>query len=913
MGRFWRAVLQKELSVTGLNGVMTNLYRRFLWVFFSRPALAFYPILVVVGLGLFIYTVQSGDHPLLNTGGKWYWGILTFLAANVLTVIIHESAHALATIHYSRRVRRGGMMIFFGSPAFFVDTMDIWMEPKKARIAVSWAGPYSGLILGSIAILLVTIIPDMFLTPFLFKLALWSFIFSALMNLNPLLQWDGYFMLMDWLEIPMLRKRSIHFVKRKLINKIASRTSFNREERIFTIFGILAVVYTVFIIGMVLFLWQSRVSSLLSLTDGWVFWLLISVIATVIGIPVVLGIGVLAFKWGQGVRQAVYRRFLKERPNNQIAALIIAALAAALPALFLRGIASDTYGAVAGAIVLALGILFTIKVTPWYMGSRQQWFFLVLPVLMSLLIIGRILIPFDGQLSAIGTVLAHGVAPLGLLLVALILSPTIVSYTKTMLQDSWTLTTLGIAPLLLGALIAVSSAGELSDSLAHAVALVGYGALSAGLYRMHHNLRSLHTQQPSGVAVDTVSDAERLSSATGFLVEGLLHRLIQIYGRRTLAHVEARFNAGPGTGPEHSLTLNNGLVKDTSQGSLLERSQTYTSRLSYLLSLTSEVAGPRFVERQLRDLYRLMPWEEREISNEYLSSHLDWMQGIHQSFTTTRGGHVNLLRSAPLFAGLAEEALEMISDRLRPETYPQGREIVKQGEPGRTFYIIESGAVEVSLRNDEGSETFLTELGRGDYFGERALLNDAPRAATCVSKTKVQVLALDKVDFDELVATRFQVAEELDEAIGRAELLMAMPLFSELNAPQAKQVTSKLVEEVYSPGTVIISQGDIGDKFYVINSGSVEVRRQPEGSTEETVVGELGQGEYFGEIALLMNVPRTASVIAKTDVELLSLDTESFEEVVKEHLQSSRGLEQVSSRRMTQLRRAEALGSSAAS
>ena len=94
-------------------------------------------------------------------------------------------------------------------------------------------------------------------------------------------------------------------------------------------------------------------------------------------------------------------------------------------------------------------------------------------------------------------------------------------------------------------------------------------------------------------------------------------------------------------------------------------------------------------------------------------------------------------------------------------------------------------------------------------------------------------------------------------------------------------MASKLTAESYPADSVIIQQGDIGDRFYVVKSGTVEVRRRPEGAEEETRIGQPSRGEYFGEIALLMKVPRTASVIAETDIELLSLDDVSFEEMVK--------------------------------
>ena len=212
------------------------------------------------------------------------------------------------------------------------------------------------------------------------------------------------------------------------------------------------------------------------------------------------------------------------------------------------------------------------------------------------------------------------------------------------------------------------------------------------------------------------------------------------------------------------------------------------------------------------------------------------------------------------------------------------------------------------MRHEDGTETMEVELGRGDYFGERALLSDAPRAATCRCKTRVKVLALDKEDFDTLVAGRFRVAEDLDEAMERAELLRGMPLFSEVSTPQVQTLASMLIPESHPIGATIIRQGDPGDRFYLVKSGTVEISRHVEGAEEESTVGRLGPGEYFGEIALLMNVPRTATVMAATAVELLSLERDPFEEMVKDYLQGSHGLEQVGSRRMIQLRRADSLG-----
>ncbi len=129
-------------------------------------------------------------------------------------------------------------------------------------------------------------------------MAIAALVFSALLNLNPLLEWDGYFVLMDWLEIPMLRKRSMDFVKRKFLNKIISRESFSREERIFAVFGTMAMLYSVFIVSVILFFWQSRVTGALGQLgnmSGWVPPLIMALLAVAIGIPVGMALVVQRF------------------------------------------------------------------------------------------------------------------------------------------------------------------------------------------------------------------------------------------------------------------------------------------------------------------------------------------------------------------------------------------------------------------------------------------------------------------------------------------------------------------------------------------------------------------------------------------------------------------------------------------
>jgi CRP-like cAMP-binding protein len=77
-----------------------------------------------------------------------------------------------------------------------------------------------------------------------------------------------------------------------------------------------------------------------------------------------------------------------------------------------------------------------------------------------------------------------------------------------------------------------------------------------------------------------------------------------------------------------------------------------------------------------------------------------------------------------------------------------------------------------------------------------------------------------------------------------------------------------------APDGTIIREGEAGDTFYVVGSGKLDVFR------DEQLIGTLGPGSHFGEVALLMDVPRTATVVAKTPVRVFRIDREAFDRVI---------------------------------
>jgi hypothetical protein len=127
-------------------------------------------------------------------------------------------------------------------------------------------------------------------------------------------------------------------------------------------------------------------------------------------------------------------------------------------------------------------------------------------------------------------------------------------------------------------------------------------------------------------------------------------------------------------------------------------------------------------------------------------------------------------------------------------------------------------------------------------------------------------------------------------------LLRELPLFAPLPAPTLEHLAAHLAPVRISAGQEIFRQGDAGDRFYVVSSGGVRVVVDGKATTP------LGPGDHFGEIALLRDVPRTATVSAETDAELFALDRAEFISAVTGHPESAAAADAVISARLAPIR-----------
>ena len=233
-----------------------------------------------------------------------------------------------------------------------------------------------------------------------------------------------------------------------------------------------------------------------------------------------------------------------------------------------------------------------------------------------------------------------------------------------------------------------------------------------------------------------------------------------------------------------------------------------------------------------------------------------------------------LIDALPAFDDLDEDALSDLAGRIELVTVRDGQAAFRRGDVADAFYVVRSGTIHIEDEDpDEGDTRIITTLGRGDAFGEFGLLGSGVRAATARAEGEATLFRVDKASFDRLLADDIDAPDFAPTMQAYAEL-RALPPLRTLSTADLALVLEHGSWRNVSPGERLITQGEAGDTFYVLGTGQVDVDRDGE------VIATLGPGQHFGEIALLTDAPRNASVTAHTPARVFALDREGFASVI---------------------------------
>jgi cAMP-dependent protein kinase regulator len=235
---------------------------------------------------------------------------------------------------------------------------------------------------------------------------------------------------------------------------------------------------------------------------------------------------------------------------------------------------------------------------------------------------------------------------------------------------------------------------------------------------------------------------------------------------------------------------------------------------------------------------------------------------------------LRVVSKSPLLRTLDAEQKDLIVKAFSgPLVKSPGEDVIVQGDIGDTFYLLEDGSVDVYIKKGGNPEVKVHTYKPGDAFGELAIMYNAPRAATCRVATDSKLWALDRVSFKVIV-----VAAAMQKRETYKNFLQQVPILSSLTEMEVLTLADSLAEETHQDGDMICRQGDEGNYFYIIKEGKAECF-QTDAAGEEKLVASLGEGHYFGEIALLTSKPRQATVKAKGVLKVLAIDRATFTRV----------------------------------
>jgi cAMP-dependent protein kinase regulator len=285
----------------------------------------------------------------------------------------------------------------------------------------------------------------------------------------------------------------------------------------------------------------------------------------------------------------------------------------------------------------------------------------------------------------------------------------------------------------------------------------------------------------------------------------------------------------------------------------------------------------------------------------------------------------NALRTNVLFSSYTDYEQKRIVDAFEKVDIVAGETVIRQGERGDHFYVVESGRLQLYIENSDGEQILSSHnIDAGSSFGEIALLYDIPRTATVAAVENSVLWRVDRHTYRYVVSSSEKQSMEenmsfLSEVQVRGKKFKDMLHGNDLNL-----LVTAVEQEEYPPGDIIIRQDQPGDYFYIIKSGDVgvcKVEKTPgcdspvqkalmlSGSTDSvegmtgaadsacssTVGGNefsansfglgpqiavLHAGDYFGERALLGEDVRQASCVALSKVTCLSLSREMFVKLV---------------------------------
>ncbi len=273
-----RRILEARVAIGDADKFLSTLYNKFGYLLFSHLGKVILTTLVLTGFATFIFTTNETIDTFRIMPDVWML-LVCLIPATILSVALHELGHALAVKSFGHEVHYMGVGWYWLGPVAFVDTSDMWLSTRGPRTVVNLAGVFTDTLTAGICSLLILVVANPYIQSFLWLFALFTYV-NAFRMLNPLQELDGYYILMDWVEMPHLRQAAVLWLTKKF-PKVLKQPRLVRENKAEAIYWLACIVFII-LVSILTLLVQTFVFKILGIHSNPYTSLILPVLVAVI-------------------------------------------------------------------------------------------------------------------------------------------------------------------------------------------------------------------------------------------------------------------------------------------------------------------------------------------------------------------------------------------------------------------------------------------------------------------------------------------------------------------------------------------------------------------------------------------------------------------------------------------------------